>query len=237
MRDQIHETLDTEPEMRCFSITTDKRFGTTVNPYSINKEDVLDCNGEIPEQFEESLDDHENLQNLLEECNTLYNVHNAQSNVLRFNESLQNPMESIYLRGVHKAHVPIAKFRNALNDEELEDRMGFRCAECAKCLTCKTSSKITAISLWEAREQQFIEESVRVDTKLRRVMLNYPFLKDPVEYLSGIHRNPNNYGQAVKVYKTQCRKSDTVKEGMRKVHADLVEKGFKVKLEDMNDEK
>ena len=115
--------------------------------------------------------------------------------------------------------------------------MGFRCTECAKCLTCKTSTRRTVISLWEAREQQFIEESVIVDTKLRRVMVNYPFLKDPVEYLSEIHRNPNNYGQAVKVYKTQCRKSDTVKEGMRKVHSDLVKKGFMVRLEEMSDEK
>ncbi|MBZ5782062.1 hypothetical protein K8366_24130, partial [Klebsiella aerogenes] len=85
--------------------------------------------------------------------------------------------------GIHKAHVPIAKFRNALDDEEAEDKAGFRCAECAKCLTCKTSSKKTAISLREAREQQFIEESVRIDIGARRVIVNYPFLKDPVEYL------------------------------------------------------
>ena len=229
-------------EMRCFSITTDKRLGITVNPYPINEEDVLDCDGEIPEQFEESLDDHKKL----EDSYSLCNAHNALSNVSRFkeiiettgwnqtvsdgNESLQNTMESNNLRGVDKAHVPISKFRNALDDKDREDQMGFRCA---KCLTCKTSNRKTAISLQEAREQQFIEESVIVDTKLRRVMVNYPFLKDPVEYLSGVHKNPNNYGQAVKVYKTQCRKSDVVKEGMRKVHADLVEKGFMMKMDSM----
>ena len=284
MRDQVHETLEIEPEMRCFSIVTDKTLGTTINPYPINEEDLLDCDGEVPEQFEESLDDHEKLLNLLEDSYSLCNVHTAQINVQRFrdvggdHEKLLNLLEDsdslcnvhtaqinaqrsgdvgsdgsdevsvlaaeagkgvaeLLLHGVHKAHASIAKFRNALNDEELEDKLGFRCAECAKCLTCKTSSRRTAISLREAREQQFIEESVRVDTKLRRVLVNYPFLKDPVEYLSGVHRNPNNYGQAVKVYKTQCRKSDTVKEGMRKVHADLVEKGFMVKLEDMDKKK
>ena len=63
MRNQVHENLEIEPEMRCFSITTDKRFGTTINPYPINEEDVLDCDGKIPEQFEESLDDHEKLLN------------------------------------------------------------------------------------------------------------------------------------------------------------------------------
>ena len=66
-----------------------------------------------------------------------------------------------------------------------------------KCLTCKTSSKRTAISIREAREQQFIESSVKVDLKLKKVLVNYPFLKDPVEYLSRIHKNPNNYGHAM----------------------------------------
>ena len=215
----------------------------------------MDCEGENLEQFEDSLDDHEKLLNLLEDSYSLCNVHTAQINVQRFrevrvgHEKLLNLLEDevshslcnvhtaqisapgsgdvvegdsdgvsvlaadagkgvaaeLLLQGVHKAHAPIAKFRNALNDEELEDKLGFRCAECAKCLTCKTYSRRTAISLREAREQQFIEESVRVDTKLRRVLVNYPFLKDTVAYLSGVHRNPNNYGQAIKVYKTQCR--------------------------------
>ena len=88
-------------------------------------------------------------------------------------------------------------FRNALDDEEIEDQLGFRCAECVKRLTCKTSSKRTAISIREAREQQFIESSVKVDLKLKKVLVNYPFLKDPVEYLSRIHKNPNNYGHAM----------------------------------------
>ena len=139
--------------------------------------------------------------------------------------------------GTHKAHVPIAKFRNALDDEEAEDKAGFRCAECAKCLTCKTSSKKTAISLREAREQLFIEESIRIDLKAKRVIVNYPFLKDPVEFLSRVHNGPNNYLQALKVYKTQCRKPGLVKEGMRVVHKDLVEKGFMVKLSNMNPDK
>ena len=86
MRDQIYEELDTEPEMRCFSITTDKRFGFTVNPYPINEEDLLDCNGEIPKQFEESLDNHEKLLSLLEDSYSLCNVHNALVNVSRFKE-------------------------------------------------------------------------------------------------------------------------------------------------------
>lgn len=100
--------------------------------------------------------------------------------------------------GVFKARVPIARLRNALDDEESEDKAGFRCAECAKCITCKTSSKRTAQSLREAREQQFIEESIRIDLSNRRVTANYPFLKDPV-FLSSVHSNPSNYGQALTV--------------------------------------
>ena len=173
MKDQIHETLEIEPEMRCFSIVTDKRFGTTINPYPINEDNILDCEGENLEQFEDSLDDHEKLLNLLEDSYSLCNVHTAQINVQRFrevrvgHEKLLNLLEDevshslcnvhtaqisapgsgdvvegdsdgvsvlaadagkgvaaeLLLQGVHKAHAPIAKFRNALNDEELEDKM------------------------------------------------------------------------------------------------------------------
>ena len=227
MREQVHENLGMDSEERCFSITTNKRFGTTVNPFPINEDDLIDCNGMIPEQFDESLDDHDKLLDLLNGSDTMCKAHSALGIVQKYWETKED------LQSAHKAQAPIAKFRNALDDKEIEDKLGFRCAEGVKCLTCKTSSKRTAISLREAREQQFIEHSVKVDIKLRKVLVNYPFLKDLVEYLSRVHRNPNNYAQAVKVYKTQCRKSGTVKEGMRKVHADLVEKGFMVKLEDM----
>ena len=67
--------------------------------------------------------------------------------------------------------------------------------------------------------------------------VNYPFLKNPVEFLTAVHNNPSNYNQALKVYKTQCKKSEMVKEGMRKVHKDLVEKGFMVKLDDICEDK
>ena len=117
-----------------------------------------------------------------------------------------------------------------MDDEDLEDKQGFRCVECAKCITCKTSNKRTAISLREAMEQQFIEDSVRIDLEKRQVLVNYPFLKDPVDFLTKVHNGPSNYAQAVKVYKTQCRKPELVKDGMKKVHQDLVEKGFMKKL-------
>ncbi len=63
----------------------------------------------------------------------------------------------------------MAKFRNAMDDEDSEEGGGFRCAECSKCLNCKTSSKHTAISLREAREQQLIEASVKIDVINKKV--------------------------------------------------------------------
>ena len=42
--------------------------------------------------------------------------------------------ESSTMYSVHKANIPIAKYRNAIADQEADDSPGFRCAECAKCV-------------------------------------------------------------------------------------------------------
>ena len=89
---------------------------------------------------------------------------------------------SVSMCSVHKATIPIAKYRNAIADQEADDGPGFRHADCAKCINCKISSRRQAISLQEAREQEFIEKSVLVDTKNRKVVVNYPFLKDLVNF-------------------------------------------------------
>ena len=68
------------------------------------------------------------------------------------------------------------------------------------------------------------------------VVVTYPFLRDPVEFLTARHKHTDNYDQALKVYKGQCRKNERVKEGMRDVHKDLVEKGFMKRLEDLNEQ-
>ena len=44
---------------------------TTVHLYPINEDDVLNWNGAVPQQFESSLDDHENLLDIEDELNTL----------------------------------------------------------------------------------------------------------------------------------------------------------------------
>ena len=287
IREKVYEDFEGESESRCFSITTDRKLGLTVTPHPIGEEDIQDSHGTVPEQFEESLDDHERLLELLETLDASCIQHSGCANIKRFESisrgielgvgSLKDSMkdfifpgDGIYKaqapeeapgmmtvgnlagseslkdnevechtlnHGVYKAHVPIAKFRNALDDEDSQDKAGFRCADCAKCLTCKLSNKKTAISLREAREQEFIEQSVRIDIKQRKVLVNYPFLRNPAEYLSSVHNGSSNYSQALKVYKQQCRKPDAVKEGMRKVHEDLVEKGFMIRLADLEENK
>ena len=68
------------------------------------------------------------------------------------------------------------------------------------------------------------------------VIAEYPILKDPVEFLTARHNNSNNYGQALKVYRGQCRKNKEQIKGMRHVHQELVEKDFMKKLSDFDEE-
>ncbi len=65
-----------------------------------------------------------------------------------------------------------------------EDGGGFRCADCSKCLNCKTSSKRTAITLREAREQQLIEESVS-NKLVHRGVVQHGTTRDWNSYLPG----------------------------------------------------
>ena len=59
-----------------------------------------------------------------------------------------------------------------------------------------------------------------------------PFKTDPVEFLTKKHGGSSNEHQALKVYKSQCKKSLEIKEGVRKVHAELVERGFMKLMEE-----
>ena len=81
--------------------------------------------------------------------------------------------------------------------------MSFRCPACSKCLTWKKSQRSTAVSLQESREQVIIEQSVKICEENNTVIAKYPFLKDPVEFLSARHNNSNNYNQALRVYRGQ----------------------------------
>ena len=84
IRERLMEELKMESEERCYSIRTNEKLGLTVNPYPINREDIEDCSGETAEDFEESLDDHENLLSILEDQGNSCTVHNRTSQVSVF---------------------------------------------------------------------------------------------------------------------------------------------------------
>jgi len=75
IREQIMENLDDEIEQRCYGIRTNEKLGLTVNPHPIIEEDIIDCNGEIEDDFESSLDDHERLNLILEPQGKVCRVH------------------------------------------------------------------------------------------------------------------------------------------------------------------
>ena len=86
------------------------------------------------------------------------------------------------------------------------------------------------MSLQDVIEQEAIEKSVHVDLAKNKVFVDLPFIKPPVQALVKRHQGPDNYKQAHRIYLTQCRKSEQVKTEIRKVHADLVSRGFMMKL-------
>ena len=90
MRERINKELELDYQSRSYSITTNKFLGTTVHPHPILEDDVLDCNGEIMDQFEDSVDDYVKLTEILDECKLKCSV--------------------------YKAFIPKAKFRNAIDD-------------------------------------------------------------------------------------------------------------------------
>ena len=51
-------------------------------------------------------------------------------------------------------------------------------------MICKKSQRSTAVSLQEAREQVIIEQSIKICEKSNTVIAKYPFLRDPVEFLT-----------------------------------------------------
>ena len=137
---------------------------------------------------------------------------------------------------VKNDQIPIARMRELINQDDPEGLISFRCSSCAACITCKKSPRTNAISLQESREQEVIEKSVSINLEKATVQVKLPFMVDPVPFLRKKHGADNNFKQACSVYRSQCKKPDRMKEGMRQVHEDLVEKGFMKKLSCMNSE-
>ena len=115
----------------------------------------------------------------------------------------------------------------------MDDFSLYRYGKCTDCQDCKASTKIRSLTIKEADEQQLIEGSVEHCLESKRMMVSLPFIKDPVQFLTGKHGGRDNYRQALKVYASQCKKSEQAKVGMRKVHSELVQRGFMQRLDDL----
>ena len=142
----------------------------------------------------------------------------------------QEPSKRYHHCPVLKAKVPLSRLKEILDQSDIDDPVTYRCPDCAKCLRCKQSSKIRAISLNNAIDQEFLEKTTHIDIENKRVCVDFPFLKEPTEFLTKMHGDSSNMAQAISVYKTQCKKSPEIKEGIRKAHQGLVENGFMVLL-------
>ena len=141
---------------RVYSITTDSRLSLTAHPHPLNVTDVQDLDVEVPEQFEERID------------------------VLMSSIESPNLTKLDHVCGTYKATVPIARMQEILDIDNTEEFAYYRCSECSKCIRCKTSTRRHAISLQESVEQELIESSVSVDYLNWKVIVTYPWTKDPV---------------------------------------------------------
>ena len=136
---------------------------------------------------------------------------------------------------VLKARVPLSKLRTFMDEQDKDDTINFRCEKCKLC-KCSSSNRTKMMSLNEKIEQKLIEESVSVNLDEKRVYVDLPFMKPADKFLTGKHGGNNNYRQAEKVYKTQCKASDDTKVKIKEAQKDLVNKGFLKKLDELPNE-
>ena len=152
----------------------------------------------------------------------------VDTSILGLKDPVEEDCQLPAIQSCNKASFPIARLQELVDQEDISDNLSYRCPQCSKCLECRHSNKLRAMSMQERREQTVIEENVTLDLESRIVTVQLPFMKDPVKYLVEMHQDDSNYGQAIRVYISQCRKDPKLLEGIRKAHRELVEKGFMV---------
>jgi hypothetical protein len=128
----------------------------------------------------------------------------------------------------YKAQVPLSKLKGLVDEVDIPQVTDYRCPTCSNCPVCKRSAREKTKSLQEAFEQDVIEKSVTLDLEKRKVWVYLPFIKEPVVFLGKKHGRDSNDYQAIRVYKAQCRKPETLKDGMRGVVEDLSDRAFMI---------
>jgi hypothetical protein len=137
----------------------------------------------------------------------------------------------------YKALIPLSKLKGLMDEMDVQDVTDFRCDVCSNCTVCRMSARLKTKSLQESFEQEVIEKSVTLDPSNDQVLVNLPFVQDPVEYLTKKHGGPDNKRQALAVYRSQCMKSPEIKEQLRKTHQELVDQKFMCNIAELDPEK
>ena len=83
-----------------------------------------------------------------------------------------------------KAAVPLAKLKGLIDEDDIPAVIDARCEACANCPTCRLSARAKTRSLQESYEQEVIEKSVAIDLEKKKVFVDLPFIKQPVEFLT-----------------------------------------------------
>lgn len=135
---------------------------------------------------------------------------------------------------VHKAKVPVSKRKEYFDEEDQSHIANYRCEDCLKCKKCSLSDRSKMMSLQEKMEQEAIEKSVHINLEERKVYVDLPFIKPPVEALRKRHHANSNFKQALKIYQSQCRKPQPMRQAMVKVHEDLIQRGFMKKITELS---
>ena len=211
LRQVLEDTLSPKTNIP-IKIKVDKMEDISIYPYPLSEQDLIDAGG--------ITDDDELNPNRIEQL-----ILDRKDSGRDWNKC-----------GSHVARIPISKIRELIDQDDVDQLVTYRCNTCVKCLECKKSPRLTTISLQESREQELIEKSVRISLEDAKVIVDFPFLKNPTEFLTKKHGSSSNYKQAKRIYLSQCKKNEMDKIGTRMAHKELVERGFMVKLSELSDD-
>ena len=220
---------EVQEEFRQYSFQVDSKENIKIYPHPINYEDMVDADL-MEDRIDEDDKDFDSSEGSdIDESNILKVPHFCTSH---------GKIELIPKKcSVHKATIPIARIREMINQDDIDNTssgVDYRCSKCSSCQECKKSPRNTAISLQESMEQSIIEQSVTVNRSTGKVIVKLPFKKNPDDFLIKKHHGNDNFAQAKKVYITQCRKPELMLEGMRRAHAELVASKFMIRLIDLD---
>jgi len=174
-----------------------------------------------------------------QDCNPCEVIRKSSTRPLSLSTDLPNDYHSLDLQNICPSNNSCCKLslvqkqKKLIDEEDIDDVISYRCSDCAKCLKCQQSNRMKTLSLQEVMEQEVIEKSVTIDLEQSKVFVDLPFIKDPDEFMIKRHGGDNNYKQALPIYKSQCKKADAFKDGIRTALHDLQKKGFVVHLNDL----